>query len=311
MKRAFTLIELLVVIAVIALLIGILLPALGKSRGSARRIVSLQNLRSNGTYSVAYSQQNKDCFVNPFRPQPRCASDKAGNYVAWVWVQNQECSSGWAYGPTSYSLSGTESYGYHWIAHTLFADADGSSRFKSNVAPDDRALQNWLKTNTDQNAQTDLTWIFPSSYWYAPVFWQRPERFKDITRVTGTPANQYFVRRNTFAECVYPSKKVLFFEAKDFTNPLQPMWNDDTAKPQALLVDGSGRTINMAELYYNTDMTDTNKPGKLRPPAGLWNPTETEMQNKMLFGAKQGFTWDYTNPAFFWATRDGIKGWDL
>jgi len=35
------------------------------------------------------------------------------------------------------------------------------------------------------------------------------------------------------------------------------------------------------------------------------------MDSKYLYGAKQGFTWEYGNPAFFWATRNGMRGRDL
>lgn len=58
----FTLIELIVVIAIIALLIGILMPALGKARATARRIQCMTKMVSVGYAMTMYTSEHDEYF---------------------------------------------------------------------------------------------------------------------------------------------------------------------------------------------------------------------------------------------------------
>jgi prepilin-type N-terminal cleavage/methylation domain-containing protein len=82
--RAFTLIELLVVIAIIALLVGLLLPALGRARALGRQTKCLVNIKQIAAASLLY----------------------AGDYKGVIWpasnlfIGNRR-SAGWAYDDVS------------------------------------------------------------------------------------------------------------------------------------------------------------------------------------------------------------------
>lgn len=65
-RRIFTLIELLIIIAIIAILAGMLLPALNKAREKGRAVFCINNQKQLGLGFIGYATDNKEYFPNYF-----------------------------------------------------------------------------------------------------------------------------------------------------------------------------------------------------------------------------------------------------
>ena len=90
----FTLVELLVVISIIALLIGILLPALGEAKRKARQLQDVANLGEHGKAIGIYAAENRNRLPNipPGNGEDGNTGTGQRNAPAFTWANRVEAS---------------------------------------------------------------------------------------------------------------------------------------------------------------------------------------------------------------------------
>ncbi|MBY0263479.1 MAG: prepilin-type N-terminal cleavage/methylation domain-containing protein [Phycisphaerales bacterium] len=272
-NQAFTLIELLVVIAIIALLVGLLLPALGSARRSAKTTVCISNLRQMTVAQTAYAAQYNDA-IGSYR-----ASNRSGPIEGSYLTDSGFVARDIIERLTGKTLPWVKNRFFHRNYWHLPAIAEGAFGNDSNglyvtavACPEDRTILEW-KRNAVTAANQDLGSTdvdapdfkeyrpFWSSYEQVPAAWS-PDRNGSGGNTIGQayPRHQLFTGGDSnlitslplgerkLGEVALASSKVWIFDKYDrhYFKPrgsIDKLWYGfDQARQPLAFFDGSVRS---------------------------------------------------------------------
>jgi prepilin-type N-terminal cleavage/methylation domain-containing protein len=234
----FTLIELLVVIAIIALLVGILLPALGEARRAGRKAVCSSNFKQYGTAYATYGAENNDRMPTFSWRAGQNRSEFADLVDATTDVQaasNQAVD-------IMRRLSGRPTLipRYDgWIPHVLFSHLPLVEYLGQRLpepmttCPDDRVLQAWQRfpgepersgfVPSEQDVQIRKNRLWAQSSYYAVAASYSSDRGSVSglpPTVAPAPANHRAftvgnaaLGRRRLSEVAFPSQKVAMYDS--------------------------------------------------------------------------------------------------
>lgn len=228
--RGFTLIELLVVISIIAILVGILLPALGASRRSARVAACLSNQRQLLVAVTAYAVEYNDSI--PFGPQANPASPS--NFYPATGMVTSMLSR-----PPGEPVGAGLLLDHHLgdTPEALFCP--GSDDEFDAAAQLERIGENWAISNYyyRHGSNTQASLALPPEQWDDHI---RIDNLGD--NANGKPIRALFIDQN------FDAKGGASFDV------LKPRTNHDERIANAAFVDGHAKSINNESRRYTVDV---------------------------------------------------------
>jgi prepilin-type N-terminal cleavage/methylation domain-containing protein len=255
----FTLIELLVVIAIIALLMSILLPALGQAKEHAKSVLCLSNLRNLGNAFHQYSQDFRE-FIVPFEHRSK---DGARTDDSWVTLFEKE---GYVTAPHAqeeldlpnqsslYRCPSGVNAVWDWTLPSSQQDPKGAEAFpRKSSGPD------WQRDTEDDY------WIHT---WYgangATFYWNNYPMARQPSDDRGAPNSGWDVLHRV-TEYKQPAKMVLLFDGvwshNDWGYERINARHMNATRTNLLLMDGHSEPLDaddlpIGKLRYGTSYPD-------------------------------------------------------